>query len=300
MSVIVRNSAGGIDLELELERTDLLPGRLTAAVLRLTSNSSREIRGALATLVGTEHWQFHRTERDANGNTHTRTVTDHAELPRVPVQLLGPTTLVANERTVLPFELPVPALGPPSVEATVCGVAWELEVKVDVPGFDPGLVVPIVVHQPTAMLRAGVVSVGQFALWESADAEGDGYRAPIALDPVPLPIGGPFTGRVTLDAPAAQDLQEIRAEIRVDAKATVSSGLKEEITVWAARIAGPGPLAAGTSTFELAGELPATPLPTASLPHGETDATFRVILARAWAPDHHLVRDVALATTTEV
>jgi hypothetical protein len=300
VSIIVRNSGGGIDLELELERTDLLPGRLTAAVLRLTSNSSREIRGALATLVGTEHWQFHRTERDANGHTHTRTVTDHAEMPRVPVQLLGQTTLAANQRAVLPFELPVPALGPPSVEATVCGVAWELEVKVDVPGFDPGLVVPIVVHQPTALLRAGVVSVGQFALWESADAEADGYRAAIALDPVPLPIGGPFTARVTLEAPVAQDLQEIRAEIRVDAKATVPSGLKEEITVWAARIAGPGPLAAGTSTFELAGELPATPLPTASLPHGETDATFRVILARAWAPDHHLVRDVALATTTEV
>ncbi|HEU0236469.1 MAG TPA: hypothetical protein VFR14_08525 [Candidatus Limnocylindrales bacterium] len=300
MSVIARNSGGGIDVELELERTDLLPGRLTAAVLRLASTKPREIRGAFATLVGTEHWQFHRTERDANGATHTRTVTDHAELPRIPVQLLGPTTLAASERTVLPFELPVPPLGPPSVGATVCGVAWELEVKIDVPGFDPGLVVPITVHQPTALLRAGVVSVGQFALWESADAEDDGYRAAIVLDPVPLPIGGPFAARVTLEAPAALDLQEIRAEIRVAAKATVPSGLKEEITVWTARIAGPGSLAAGSTTLEFAGDLPATPLPTASLPHGETDATFRIVLARAWMPDHHLVRDVALATTTEI
>jgi len=300
VSVIARNSGGGVDLEVELERTDLLPGRLVAAVLRLTSRDNREVRGAYATLIGTEHWQFHRTERDANGTTTTRTVTQREELPRIPVQLLGPTTLAAGERRVLPFELPVPALGPPSVDATVCGVAWELEVKVDVPGFDPGLVVPIVVHQPTALLRAGVVSVGQFALWESADAEADGYRAALALDPVPIPIGRPFTGRVTLEAPAALDVQEIRAEIRVDARATVSSGLKEEITLWAARIAGPGPLAAGTTRIEFTAELSPRPIPTARLPHGETDATFRVILARALAPDHHLVRDVALATTTEV
>jgi hypothetical protein len=289
-----------VDLELELERTDLLPGRLAAAVLRITSRNAREVRGAFATLVGTEHWQFHRTERDAHGNTRTRTVTDRTELPRVPIQLLGPTTLADRERRVLPFELPVPALGPPSVDAAVCGVAWELEVKVDVPGFDPGLAVPIVVHQPTALLRAGVVSVGQFALWESADAEADGYRAAIELDPVPVPIGGPFTGRVTLEAPAATDLQEIRAEIRVQAKATVPSGLSEEITVWAGRITGPGPLPAGATRLEFTTELPPRSLPTARLPHGETDATFRVILARAWAPDHNLVRDVALATTTEV
>lgn len=300
MSVIVRNSGGGVDLELELERTDLLPGRLAAAVLRISSRNDREIRAAYATLVGTEHWQFHRTERDANGTMQTRTVTDHEELPRIPVQLLGPTTLAAGERRVLPFELPVPALGPPSVEATVGGTAWELEVKVDVPGFDPGLAVPIVVHQPTALLRAGVVGVGQFALWESADAEADGYRAAIELDPVPVPIGGGFSGRVTIEAPAAIDLQEIRAEFRVQVKATVPSGLTEEITLWAGRIAGRGPLAAGTTRLEFSAQLPPRSLPTARLPHGETDATFRLILARAWAPDHHLVRDVALATTTEV
>jgi hypothetical protein len=299
VSTIVRNSGGGIDLELELERTDLLPGRLAAAVLRLDARETREIRGAFATLVGTEHWQVTRSETDAQGHTRTRTVTRREELPRVPVQLLGASTLAAG-RTVLPFELPVPALGPPSVDATVSGVAWELEVKVDVPGFDPGLGVPLVVHQPTAALRAGVVDVGQFALWESADAEADGYRASIGLEPVPLPIGGPFTGRLTIEAPSGVDLQEIRAEIRVRVEATVPSGKDETITFWAGRIADAGPLTAGTSAFDFAADLPARTLPTARLPHGRTDATFRVILARAWATDHHLVRDIALATTTEL
>ena len=299
MSTIVRNSGGGVDLELEIERTDLLPGRLAAAVLRLDAREAREIRGAYATLIGTEHWQVTHTETDAQGHTRTRTVTRSEELPRVPVQLLPPSMLAAG-RTVLPFELPVPALGPPSVDATVCGVAWELEVKLDVPGFDPGLGVPLVVHQPTAALRAGVVDVGQFALWESADAEVDGYRTSVALEPVPLPLGGPFTGRVTIEAPSRVDVQEIRAEIRVRAEATEPSGEDETITLWAGRIAEPGPLVAGTSVFDFTAELPARLLPTARLPHGRTDATFRVILARAWAPDHHLVRDVALATTTEL
>ena len=300
MSVVVRNSGGGVDLELELERTDLLPGRLAPAVLRLVARQGREIRGAYATLIGVEHWQVRQTDRDANGTTRTRTVTRREDLPRVPIRLLGPTALSAGVRTVLPFEVPVPSLGPPSVDATVCGVAWELEVKVDVPGFDPGLGVPLTVHQPTGALRAGVVGVEQFALWESADAETDGYRGTIELDPVPLPVGRSFNGVVTIEAPGAVDLQEIRAELRVAAKATVPSGLDEEITLWAARIAEPGPLAAGTTRLAFTADLPARPLPTARLPHGRTDATFRVILARAFARDDHLVRDVALSTTTEL
>lgn len=300
MTVVAHRSAGGVDLELELERADLLPGRLAAAVLRVTSREGREIRGAYATLIGTEHWQHERTDHDANGTTRRRTVTSRDELPRVPVQLLGATTLPAGERRVIPFELPVPPLGPPSLDATVCGVGWEVEVKLDVPGLDPGVGLPVTVHQPTALLRAGVVDVGQFALWESADAEADGYRAALAIEPVPLPIGGTFAGRLTIEAPGPVDLQELRAELRVHAEATVPSGREEEITMWAGRIAGPGPLAAGTTTLAFTAELPDRPLPTARLPHGRTDATFRIILARAWTQDHHLVRDIALATTTEV
>jgi len=41
-------------------------------------------------------------------------------------------------------------------------------------------------------------------------------------------------------------------------------------------------------------------LPTIDLPHGRARAEFHVILAQAWAPDTHYVRDVAVATTTEL
>jgi hypothetical protein len=79
----------------------------------------------------------------------------------------------------------------------------------------------------------------------------------------------------------------------------VSEGEKEEITAWSGVLA-PAGTYRGTVSFDVQGNLDARPLPTIELPHGKAGATFRVILARAWAIDTHLVRDVAIATTTEL
>ena len=68
---------------------------------------------------------------------------------------------------------------------------------------------------------------------------------------------------------------------------------------WSAVLA-PGGTYQGTVGFDVQGTLDARPLPTIELPHGRAQATFRVILARAWATDTHLVRDVTIATTTEL
>ena len=95
-------------------------------------------------------------------------------------------------------------------------------------------------------------------------------------------------------------LQEIRVEIRVKATSTVPSGLEEEITAWAGQVLGEAELPAGSRTIDLAGELPARDLPTIELPHGRTDATVHLILARAWKRDPHVVRDVAICSTTEI
>jgi hypothetical protein len=46
--------------------------------------------------------------------------------------------------------------------------------------------------------------------------------------------------------------------------------------------------------------VPGRDLPTIELPHGRTDAAFHVILARPLARDPHLVRDVAICSTTEI
>jgi hypothetical protein len=56
----------------------------------------------------------------------------------------------------------------------------------------------------------------------------------------------------------------------------------------------------GPQQLPFEGRIDARPLPTSELPHGRAQATFRVILARALAPDTHLVRDVTIATTREL
>ena len=55
-----------------------------------------------------------------------------------------------------------------------------------------------------------------------------------------------------------------------------------------------GPFAVHRFTADAAGAW----LPSIDLPHGRARGVFHVILARAWAPDIHYVRDVALATTS--
>lgn len=300
MAVRTTSSDGGVAFDLELERADLLPGRGAAAVVRITPQSDIEVRGIVAALIATEWWQYTSTESGPNGTSRTVTRTRREEHRRVPVQLAGAITLAAGVTVVYPFDLPVPPLGPASFASTVLGLAWKLEIKLDVPGFDPSIEMDVRVHQPTALLRAGVVSGGQFALWPSADASADGVRATIALDPVPVCLGGPMSGQLTLAAGRAERLQEIRLELRVKAQATVSSGKDEELTIWRGQVAGEGEHGGTDLAIPFSDTLPQAGTPTVRLPHGEADATLHVILARAWAPDTHLVRDVAICTTIEL
>jgi hypothetical protein len=176
---------------------------------------------------------------------------------------------------------------------------WRVEVKLDVPGMDPDVTADVVVLQPTALLRAGVIDLAEFALYGSADADGGDAQGTISLDPVPLCIGQPFHGSVTI-ATGRQTLQEVRLEIRSKVEATVSSGKREEVTLWRGHVAGEGEFGGGNVTIPFEGQLASPWLPTSRLPHGRADAQFHVILAKAWAQDTHLVRDVAICSTTEL
>jgi hypothetical protein len=295
------NNSHGVTWTLDLDRDDLIPGQLARGRLRLETHHDVTTRGLIAALIATERWQHQETSTDGQGHTSTRTVTSANEVLREPVQLLPPADLRAGETRELPFEVPVPPLGPASLDAKVTNLAWELDAKLDVPGgIDSGINIPVRVLQPTALLRAGVVHVAEFALYPSADSATDGARASLLLDPMPLCVGGPFTGRLTIETDRPLKLQEIRLELRVHAKATVSSGLEEDITAWVATLAGEGELSAGTHPYEFRGEVPARDLPTIELPHGRTDAAFHVILARPLARDPHLVRDVAICSTIEI
>jgi len=296
--VHLTGSDGGVSFELNLDRSAHLPGQLAAGTVRLAFQRGTEFRGILASLIATEQWQWERTDRDSNGTTTTHTVTEMHELQRLPIRLEGPGSHAAGETRDFRLELPIPPLGPATFEAKVSRLTWRLEIKLDVPGFDPSIETDFVVLQPTALLKAGVIDVAEFALWPSADAVSDGARASIALDPVPLCIGGEFGGLLSITTGTTR-LQEVRLELRSKVKATVSSGLSEEITLWTGRVAGEGEFG-GEKAMAFDGRLPETWLPTIRLPHGRSDATFHVILAKAMARDTHLVRDVAICSTIEL
>jgi hypothetical protein len=286
----------GIRWRLELERAALLPGRLATGLVTVTADDDVAGRSLRLTLIGTETWQHEQMRSDGKG---TETVTSHVELPHVPIELEAPVTLTAGETRVFPFELPVPPLGPATVEATVLRVGWTLEAKIDRSGFDSRLEVPVTILQPIALLRAGVVRVAQFALFPEADAAAGDISGSVLLDPLPLVAGSPFRGRLVIRSPQPRGIQELRAEVRVQVESTGSGGKQETITPWAAVIAS-GIEIAGEQAFDVFGQLAPRLLPTIATAHGRTAATFHAILATAWARDPHLVRDVTIATTLEL
>src|SRR5829696_7761718 len=110
------SSDGGSDWQLELQRDDLLPGRLVPGRLRLTARKDVEGRGVVVTLRGEEHWKYEVTTSDGKTTT-TKVHTGREDLPRLPVRVSGPLALARGETVDLPFELPAPPLGPPSVDA---------------------------------------------------------------------------------------------------------------------------------------------------------------------------------------
>ena len=300
MSVTWQDASHGVTWQVALDTDRLLPGRLTAGTITITSDDPVDARGLIAALVAVEHWQHDETTTDGQGNTTTRTVTSRDELLREPVLVSGPLQLAGGEARTFPIQMPVPPLGPASLEATVAGLTWTFEAKLDQPGRpDSRIEAPVRVVQPLALLRAGVVHVGEFALYPEADAGHDDLTAAIKLDPLPLCSGAPFRGEVILRSAEARKLQEIRAEIRVAIEATVSSGKKQTMTPWAAVLV-PALEFQGERVLQFQGALDGAALPTIELPHGKAAAAFHLILATAWARDPHLVRDVTIATTLDL
>ena len=300
MSPTWQQSSHDATWQVELDTDRLVPGRLTAGTITITANGDIDARGLVAALVAVEHWQHEETTTDGQGHTSSHTVTSTNELRREPVAVSGPLQLARGETRTFPIQMPVPPLGPASLEATVAGLTWTFEAKLDQPGrLDSQVEVPVTVVQPVALLRAGVVPVGEFALYPEADAGSDDLTAAITLDPLPLCSGATFHGSVILRTTAARTLQEIRAEIRVRVEATVSSGRNQTITPWAAILV-PALEVQGERVIQFEGTLADTPLPTIELPHGKASAAFHLILATAWARDPHLVRDVTIATTLDL
>ena len=299
MTAVFRDSSHGVDWRLELDRDELLPGQLMPGKLSVVSHGTVDARGLIVALRAIEYWQYQETTTDANGHTSSHTETKRQELVFEPVQLAGDIHLGPGEMRDWTFELPVPPLGPATLEARVAGLSWTVLARFDVPGgFDSSIERPVRVLQPTALLRAGAVHVGEYAMYGAAEIGGDGVTGSVTVDPAPVCLGQPFHGTITLHSARARKLQEIRVEIRVRVKATVPSGLEEAITAWMGVIRADS--LQSDRTIEIDGQLDGPSLPTIELPHSQTEATLHVILATAFAPDPHLIRDIAIATTQEL
>jgi hypothetical protein len=298
--LVLEGDSHGTSWHVELDHSVLIPGQLVDGRLKVRADGPVEGRGLVVSLTGVEHWRHRVTQTDAEGHSSTHVVTSTGEPVHEPVLLDGPISVAAGETLERTFQLPVPPDGPATLAADDAGFEWTFEAKLDVPGdFDRRLAATVVVAQPTALLRAGAVHLGEFALYERADAAADGVAGAIELRPMPLVCGEPFGGKVELHVPGRLRLQEVRAELRLHVEASVSEGEKQDVTIWAGTLAPAGEVG-GDLAFEVTGRLPATPLPSSELPHGRASATFHVILSVAWSPDTHLFRDVAIATTREV
>ena len=293
-------NSGGVAWVFDLERDRLLPGRLVAGKVTITASHGVNARGLIVTLRGEEHWRYDQTVSDGQGHTRTEIRTGRADLPPEPIMVSGPLQLAAGETRSFDVSIPVPGLGPATLEATEAGATWAVEAKLDIAGSsDSSIEVPVRIVQPIALLRAGVVRVGEFALYEGADAVAGEVSGSIVLDPAPLVAGAPFTGTLTLTPARSIALQEIRLEVRVLVKSSVWGG-RSEIIVPLSMVVVPATTLSAGVTIPFSGTLPDVALPTIELPHGSASAQVHVILAKAWARDPHLVRDVAIATTSEL
>ena len=278
----------------------LLPGRRADVSVTYTPGRDFEARGVRAVLRCVERYRYSRTE-GAGKTAHRVTKTGVEELVRLEAQLAGAYRFVRGQPVTWHCTFEVPELGPASFEGEALRCDWTLEANVDVPmGLDPLVEQVVHVAQPMALLRAGVVDTGQYGLFEDAPVNLDALPAQVRLDPVPISLQSPFEGAFTVEMAGRGEVQEVRLELRVRSEVTVRGGHSDQIVAWRGVLAGAGMFGGPLAEHPFTGAASGAWLPSIDLPHGHARAEFHVILAQAWAPDIHYVRDVAVATTSDL
>jgi hypothetical protein len=312
-------TGGGVEwaVELEDQRAAFLPGETVRGTVRMNVSRAIEARAVIATLSGTEEYQYEVTERVGSGNSRIDREWAAEQLANAEVQLLGPTSLAAGDSRSLPFELAIPADAPPSFESGVLRIRWQLDVRIDTSGGDPSVQQQLTVRRPADVLlaagAAGGADAGAGLLAERVTGSEDGTDYAITLQPSPLQGGLAFTGivetreglelgttrvelklRVWTNAAGGWGIGiELPGGLRMESKATRS--VNETRTLWS------GPLTEieageGGRRYSFSGTLPSAPTPTLVVPHGSADALIDVVISRRLRRDIHYTRPVAIAT----
>ena len=290
----------GGDWTITTDPVVLLPDRPVTVHVRYRSDRPHRARGVRAVLRCIETYQYRATESSGE-TTRQVTRTGHDEVVRVEAALAGPSSFAAGHEVAWDWTWDVPGLGPATFEGSeVLRCDWSIEVIIDVPwGADDRLELPVRVAQPMALLRAGVIDAGQYALFEDAPANVDAYPAQIRIEPVPLSIADSFRGVVRVETAAPIEVQEVRLELRVHVAVSERGRLEDELLIANGRLVGqPGQFGGTFAEHPFTAAAPGVWTPTVDLRHGTARARFHVILALAWRADIHYVRDVALASTT--
>ena len=290
---------------LNLDPSILLPGQRATAAITFTPGGNHEHRGVSVVLRCVERYRYDTTRSVMAGgrmSTERVTRTGTEELARIEMTAAEPGQLIAGQPETWHVAFDVPGLGPATFEGEELRCDWTLTATIDLPmAIDEREEWPVPVAQPMALLRAGVLDTGAYGLYPEAPANVDAHPAQIKLDPVPISLQAAFSGEFTVETAAPLAVQEVRLELRVKAQVTVSGGRHEEIVVWRGRLDAPsGSFGGGLATHPFSAEAPGAWMPSLDLPHGQARGEFHVILAIAWEPDIHFVRDVALATTDKL
>jgi hypothetical protein len=266
--------------QLSIDPPVLLPGRTASSVVQFTPDRDLQARGVVATLRCVERYRYDRSETSAgpNGTAQTRSVThtDHNEIHRLDVPLAGPLAMAAGQQQTWPFQLEVPGLGPATFEGEELRCDWTLETSVDLPMRpDERFERRVAVAQPTALLKAGVVDVGQYGLFDEAPTNLDAFPAQIRLEPMPICLGQAFSGAFTVETAEPIEVREVRLELRVHAQVTVSGGHREEIMVQRGRLEADAARFGGPfAVHRFQADAVDAWLPSIDLPHGTARGVF--------------------------
>lgn len=192
-----------------------------------------------------------------------------------------PATIEAGETVERTFTVPAPRLGPPSAHGGVAGIAWAIEARWDIPmGADIRIAAPVEVRQHPDLLRAGVIRLPEFTLFDVVEVEG----ATLAVEPVPpLAAGTPFAFLVHW--PGAPEGRSARFELITDVRGAAS------MSRVIAAASGPVDAVAG-ARVEM--RLPADAPPTLATEGLEIGWRLRATIDRTLRTDEHRERPVGV------
>ena len=283
---LLRRTDGSLGGAIALERSAMV-GEPIRGRIDLIANHDIDAGAANLRLVGLRLVEEDRSRTAQQGST-SRTeswVECHGSLFSVSpfLQPVIPLRLASGELFSAPFEVPGPALGPPTAHLGEAIVAWALEVRWNVSmALDPFVATLVSIAQHPNLLAAGVGSQGGQSMLEAVDV--DGATISVAS---PLPAKPGTRLDVVVSWPGAP-AGEVRVELH--RRSNAPNAESAVVSRWNLE---PGELEAGNARASL--RLPPDLAPSFDGADLRLGYVIRVLVDRRFMPDAAIERPVAIA-----